>query len=299
MDYNKPPLSTDQHIELLQKRALIINDIERAKRYLRYIGYYRLSAYFIPYQHVKDEFNPGVTFDDVLALYIFDRKLRNHVMDAVERVEVAIRAVISNYMSQMFGSRWFLDPAHFQENKNHTDFIDVVNSALNQNKSNTFIKHYFEKYEKNSMPPCWMIMETLTLGSISKSFSGLRAKYKRAICKDLGLEYKVFEEFLRSLTVTRNKCAHHARFWNAKATHMPKEKTIEEVLNIPSRSTTFTQLSIIQFFICQITSNSSWASRLDHLIKNETPQKYINMCIDKMGFPDNWQTHKLWHIHTP
>lgn len=44
-------------------------------------------------------FREGTQFDDVLRLYVFDRSLRLLVMDALERVEVAVRASISNTMS--------------------------------------------------------------------------------------------------------------------------------------------------------------------------------------------------------
>ena len=44
-------------------------------------------------------FRKGTQFDDVLQLYVFDRSLRLLVMDALERVEVAVRAAISNAMS--------------------------------------------------------------------------------------------------------------------------------------------------------------------------------------------------------
>jgi abortive infection bacteriophage resistance protein len=40
-------------------------------------------------------FLDGMSFDDVLDLYVFDRKLRLAVMDAVERIEVAFRAQCS------------------------------------------------------------------------------------------------------------------------------------------------------------------------------------------------------------
>ena len=45
----------------------------------------------VPFQVVDDhnhKFTPGITFDHVLDLYVFDRELRLLVFDAIERIEV-------------------------------------------------------------------------------------------------------------------------------------------------------------------------------------------------------------------
>ncbi|WP_223286656.1 Abi family protein [Kocuria atrinae] len=59
-------------------RGLTIPEPERAQRYLRHVGYYRFSPYLIPFRSrsQSEQLRPGTTFDDVLDLYVFDRKLR-------------------------------------------------------------------------------------------------------------------------------------------------------------------------------------------------------------------------------
>ena len=112
--YNKFPFTNDDLIVQLENRGLTIENSERAKRYLEFIGYYRLSAYFLPYQNGKDQFKEGAKFDDILSLYIFDRKLKLILMDAIERIEVAIRSAITNYMSLFTNDpHWFLNKNHF------------------------------------------------------------------------------------------------------------------------------------------------------------------------------------------
>ena len=81
--YNKQPLSIDDQIQRLQDYGMRIDDAARAKRYLTNIGYYRLSAYWLPFEPPcppgesrLHQFQLGTTFDQVLSLYIFDRKLR-------------------------------------------------------------------------------------------------------------------------------------------------------------------------------------------------------------------------------
>ena len=44
--YTKPALTYEQQIELLRSRGLIINDVERAKKHLSNVSYYRLKDAF-------------------------------------------------------------------------------------------------------------------------------------------------------------------------------------------------------------------------------------------------------------
>lgn len=86
--FDKPAHTIDQQLELLCQRGLVIPDEGRARHYLANISYYRLSAYTRPFYVPREQthrFLPGTTFDQVLALYIFDRELRILLLDAIER----------------------------------------------------------------------------------------------------------------------------------------------------------------------------------------------------------------------
>jgi abortive infection bacteriophage resistance protein len=108
--YQKPYLTTDDQVDLLLSRGMAITDVGRAKSCLSRIGYYRLSAYWYPnrqsenYTHpdsnrqrarVLDDFREGTHFSQALDFYVFDKKLRLLVMDALERVEVGLRTDIA------------------------------------------------------------------------------------------------------------------------------------------------------------------------------------------------------------
>lgn len=108
--YHKPYLNTVQQIALLRGRGMTITDEDRAKACLSRIGYYRLSAYWYPNRksetytdpadgsdktRVLDDFRDGTHFSDALDFYVFDKKLRLLVLDALERVEVGIRTDIA------------------------------------------------------------------------------------------------------------------------------------------------------------------------------------------------------------
>lgn len=162
MKYSKPSLSIQDQLALLKVRDLIVPDNQRAKRYLTFIGYYRLSVYFLPFQNDKDKFDSGTKFDDILNLYIFDRKLKLLVLDAIERIEIAAKAVISNYMSRKFSIHWFLMGKLFQKKSEWEFFITTLEKTIQKNRNKDHIKHYRDKYgSKSPYPPSWNIMEIL------------------------------------------------------------------------------------------------------------------------------------------
>jgi abortive infection bacteriophage resistance protein len=50
MRYAKPSLSIDDQSALILERGLLCDDPARLQRYLSTIGYYRLSAYWHPFE---------------------------------------------------------------------------------------------------------------------------------------------------------------------------------------------------------------------------------------------------------
>lgn len=111
--YNKTPLSFQEQLNLLKSRNLTINNESVALSYLQEISYYRLSAYFFPYQKYKDRFEAGTSFDQIISTYSFDRELRLLVFDCIERIEVAIRTQMIYKMAIHYND------SHWQDNKNN------------------------------------------------------------------------------------------------------------------------------------------------------------------------------------
>jgi abortive infection bacteriophage resistance protein len=279
-EFKKPALTVEEHIDLLRQRGLDVADTDKAIRYLRTIGYYRLSAYSLPFHSEKDQFAEGTSFDDVLSLYIFDRKLRLLVMDGIERIEVAVRSAMSDQLCSKYNPHWFLVDGVFIDEfyekrasggrSDYTSFINKVSNhtgRTNPKNRNTSCKHYYDTYSKPPYPPSWMIVEVLPMGTWSKVYENLESgKVKQKIAKTFRFKTNDFGGWLHSLTLIRNRCAHHSRFWNT--TFPPKARNIQKythsgiVLDTP-----YTNLALIQAFLIRFLHNPSWSKRLgDHLL---------------------------------
>lgn len=301
MEFTKPALTVEEQLDLLIQRGLSVPNREHALHYLQYIGYYRLSGYTRPLQAKtgeEHEFKSGVQFEDALKLYIFDRKLRLHVLDAIERIEVAIRAQYSSVMSSKYGAHWYLDPASFKDGFDHEQFMRLIEDQIRLDseqpgRRDVFIDHYFKKYTKPKLPPGWMVFEVLSLGAMSKLFSCLKREDKKVIAKAFGLNHPTFKSWAHSLSALRNISAHHGRLWNRVFGVMPtRYGHLKEIGHFPSRF--YAQAVVVKTMLDAIATDSNWSVRLKGLL-NEHPE------IDPhaMGFPDDWQKYEFWVAGKP
>lgn len=162
--YAKPWTSYADQLRILQQRGMQVFDAAKALEYLGCIGYYRLSGYWHDMRQwqcdangqrvVLDQFKPGTQFQDVVALYVFDKRLRLLVLDALERIEIALRVDLSYRLGQK-GPFAYLDPANFnavftQKKKRsgltaYAEWLQKHDSLI-QRSSEKFIQHNRNKY---------------------------------------------------------------------------------------------------------------------------------------------------------
>ena len=75
-------------------------------------------------EETEHDFKEGASFDNVIARYDFDRSLRLILFDAIEIIEVALRAKIINHLSQAKDSGlWYLDESLFERSDYYEDFV--------------------------------------------------------------------------------------------------------------------------------------------------------------------------------
>ena len=89
--------SSENLVNLLESRGLQICDRNKAIQYLDNIGYYRLSAYMYPLLKMPKTahlYKEGFTFQKVMMLYRFDKKLRLLMFNEIEKIEIAIRRAV-------------------------------------------------------------------------------------------------------------------------------------------------------------------------------------------------------------
>ncbi len=312
--YEKPWSSYAKQLQILQQRGMQVSDTAKALEYLERIGYYRLSGYWHDmrmWQHdaagkrvVLDQFKPGTQFQDVVALYVFDKRLRLLALDALERIEIALRVDLSYRLGEK-GRFAYQDAANFnvtftQKKKRsgftaHEDWLKK-HDRLIQRSSEQFIEHNRKKY---GLPlAIWVACEVWDFGCMSLLFSGLQEPEQNEIAKSYGLPAdsgSVLGSWLRSLNYLRNVCAHHSRLWNRNVVDqpkLPKQGTVAALDAFHGSaflvSRPFVLLCICQHLMQQINPNSTWSQRV-HTLLHDFPQlSHVGLTLRGMGMQEQW-----------
>ncbi|MFV0575744.1 MAG: Abi family protein [Vibrio sp.] len=312
MSYSKPWHSYEEMVVKLRKRGLIITNEEKAISYLSRIGYYRLSGYWYSFRQQKyidgeqvkmDFFQQGATFEKAVHLYIFDKKLRLLVMDALERIEIAFRVEIAHLLGQK-DKFAYLKPELFHASftarmskkgvTGHQSWLTKHEKLILRSKEK-FIEH---NKNKHGLPlPIWISCEVWDFGCLSFLFGGMKEIDQDAIALKFGLTNgRVLASWLRSLNYLRNVCAHHSRLWNRNIVEKPKLPSnkiapwVEQfILNDRLRSRPFLLFCIAQHLIKHINPNSTWGSRLSDLMLTELPNMTdMGLDLHSMGITENW-----------
>jgi abortive infection bacteriophage resistance protein len=304
IQYGKPALTTDQQIDLLIRRGMHIADRAQARQYLTHISYYRLRAYWLPFEQAAANgddhaFAAGADFATVLAIYDFDRELRLLLIDAIERVEISLRTRLANVLSLRYGPFAHEEPVHFAKPHLWQQSRDELAKEYARSRE-TFAEHYRSQYPQLPSPPLWVACELMTLGHLSRWLQNLRIpKDRQTIADAYGLDEKVLVSFAHHLTIVRNHCAHHGRVWNRKLSlkmQIPGKKPagLSAQFNPAQDRRLYNTLTMLAYLMSVISPASTWRQRLKALIQ-ATPQ----IAVADMGFPADWEQRAIWQETTP
>lgn len=324
--FHKPPLSASDQLELLKQRGLVIADEQRAVRLLEVVTLFRLCPYMRPFEigGGSHQFKEGARLSDIVKIYRFDGSLRRIIMEALERVEVAIRACISNHMCCKYrDSHWYLRADFFQKQYSHEGLLKEVrekkdkeleaferekNRISNSHASeeqkrgridsrmrDNYSRFYGATYGNPDLPPSWAIFEDLSMGTVSKMFQGLaRDSDRKSIAHQFDVPGEVLVSWLHTLTFVRNICAHHGRLWNRELSVPPKllkAWCLSEERNLPSPARRiYIVATILAYLMPRINPDTRWRERFLEFVED-----HVNAPLQAMGFPAQWKEQSPWN----
>lgn len=329
MSYDKPWKSYQQQLEQLTQRGLIVTDTQKALDYLERIGYYRLSGYLYPFKErsgiccplfpengkkfkkgntnrlVLENFKQGACFQNAVDLYVFDKKLRLLVLDALERIEVGLRVDISHSLGKK-DTFAYLKPELFFEGfayqldnttglTAHHQWLSKHAGLVARSKED-FIKHHKNKY---GLPlPIWVVCEIWDFGTLSTLFEGMKEADQDEITQKYKLSNgRIFASWLRSLNYLRNLCAHHSRLWNRNIADRPKSPSPSDANNnapflsdFHHNERVFLLLCITKHLLNIINPSSTWGQRLKKLLLEEFPNlDHLGIGLTDIGVIAGWE----------
>lgn len=302
-------LSLSDQLELLQERNMFIDDERKALNYLERIGYYRLSGYSYSFRQFGvdgqrlDNFVEGTKFSDIIDLFVFDKRLRLLALDALERIELAVRVDIAYLLGQK-DPLCHLNSQYFMRSKNKKgDFIydhwlKGQQDKIKRASKEPYIEHHANKYDGNV--PIWVAIEVWDFGTLSTLYSLLKSPDKQIIADkysagELSAKHiPLFQQWLRSLNFVRNVSAHHARLWNI---------SVKDRANISSNllgdlqldnSRPFYYFCMMKLMLDRICPNSTWQDRFQAHLETFPTDLPTQISLEQMGLVQGWEISNIW-----
>ena len=240
----------------------------------------------------QHQYKPGSSFNQVMMLYRFDKKLRLFIFNEIEKIEVAVRSAIVNTGSEMTDNPfWMTDNANFSDRNKFTHTMALIDAEVNRSRED-FIVHFKQTY-CDAYPPAWILAEVLPFGVMTNIYSNIKMpRIKKRIAQKFGLQVAPFESWLTIVTLTRNSCCHHARVWNKQNTIRPMlPNNINGAwLTIPTDPLRiYFNLCIIKYFLNVISPKNDMRDKLLKLLSD-----FPSIDLAAMGFPQNWLQEPLW-----
>ena len=319
MTQNKEWKSFQEQLDLLKNRGLLVDNEPAALDYLDRIGYYRLSGYWYSFRELniaqendgtlsscrKNQFIENGHFEDAVKIYIFDKKLRLLALDALERIELAVRVDIAHLLGekdihaheniQLFSghfSKQIIKKGRDKGKTKHQVWLERHAQVLKRARREPFVAHYNQKYGKL---PIWVAIDVWDFGLMSKLYDGMKPVDQLGIAKKYGaIDGREFAGWLRSFNFIRNVSAHHSRLWNINVLEraaLLQDDTYWRQLNNARPFYYFCLLKKLMDVICP---NSSWGQRFAELIAEFPEVGCQAVTLKDFGLLEDWQNWSLW-----
>ena len=320
MNFMAKPFQThNQQLKMLRKRNILITNGSKAKAILIRENYYQLIN---GYKHIfldtveskkrqDDYYKNGTTFEQIYALYEFDRNLRNILMKYILMTENSIKSKIAYQFSSEHPKEAF---SYFNINNyrdtNHqqtTSLIATLSSVTKQNTdSNTKSGPFYHYFNEHKELPLWVLITKLTLGQTCNLFYNLKEPTQIEILKSVLYDVaatkitlqnylKDFMSAINCIKAFRNVCAHEDRLYDYYAKNKDG-KPIQTSFFYISITTpafqggVFDIILLLRLFLSKKDYKQLLRRIFDELnrLENELPSNLYSEVTRKMKLPKDW-----------
>lgn len=310
---HKHYMTIDEQVNFLKnEKKLKFKSEKLAKRVLQEVGYYKLiNAYKIPFT-INNQYLDNVYFEDIYNLYKFDTELKTIVFEAATNIEINFKSLLSEVISSQYGikEKIYLKKENFAPDTGKADeytFAQMkkhIKDSIKKQVDNMqpAVKWYNENYKYF---PFWVVVNILTIGSVSRIYGKLKDSDKIIVAKNYKLPYDYLGSYIRHINLVRNICAHNDVLYRYKSINsIPQKiknvKDIYEKLGILKNPKTgryfkgsndfLATIIIFKLLLSKENFNlfyTKFKGLLSKLKKTLSPIFYEKI-LDEMGLPENW-----------
>ena len=294
----------DEQIEILQRKGLVIQNVEETKDILLRENYFFVSGYRMLFMEsmTNKMFLPGTTFEELYSMFQFDRHIRNIIFKNLLIIENNIKSITAYNLSKHYGIREeeYLNPKNFTNEKSRRKQVDdLLNKMKRQIRVNggqhQATMHYINKY---GYIPFWIVVKILSFGIVSELYQILKPEDQKDIASDFGVTASQLVVYLPLLANFRNLCAHEDILFEHKTQRVIEDTKFHKLLQIPKTNDEYiygkNDLFAIVIILRQMLRKDDFfmlMSELEYEIQVLSDKLHtiqIDRVLDRMGFPTNY-----------
>lgn len=295
----------DEQIAILREKGLVINDETYAKEILLRENYFFLTGYrFLFMRSYQDRrFVTGTTFEELYAMFNFDRHLRNILFKNILVVENNLKSIMAYVLSKNHGfkEKNYLNVNNFvhdsSKSRQINDLIHKMKRQININgKQHSATRHYMYNY---GFIPLWVVVKVLSFGIVGELYTVLQMADRKEISDIFSVESDALEEYLPILANYRNLCAHEDICYSNKTQVNIGNTLYHNLLNIEKMDGEYVygknDLFALIIILKRVLEQVDFRMMLNEIIyeldilKGKLNSISINKILHEMGFPPNYQ----------
>lgn len=302
---NKIFKTLDEQINILKEKDLIINDENEAKKVLLRENYFFLSGYrHLLMKNYRDKkFIKGATFEELYAIFNFDRRLRNICFKNILIIENNIKSIISYQLSKKYGfqEKTYLSHYNYTEDPLKAKQVhDVLNKMRKQlafnGKKHSATMHYLNNY---GYIPMWILVKVLSFGLMSEFYCILKDDDKNKIADYYGINHEDLEVYLYLLANFRNICAHEDILYDHRTQRSIPDNEIHKELNLEKFEDEYiygkNDLFALMIIFKKMLTHEEFREMIREtgyeidILTGKIKVVSIDSILNRIGFPSNWK----------
>ena len=280
--------SNEELLNHLSSKGVIIKNKKFALDKIERYTYYSVVNTYKEVFKINDKYLDNVTFEEIYALYNFDKNLKNIFLKYTLEIEQVIKSLIANTISEKYGIKDYLNYNCFDTNA-ETELIDKMIESINEEIEKNYGKHKAINHYKNKygfVPP-FVLVKIMTLGQISRYYGLLKQEERQKVSKFFKLSDKILKQILLNITLVRNFSAHNNRLYTFHSKFFISFKSIEKEYNKTDKST---NLYMVMKCMEKLLDNNKSKQFIDQINKEikvldkNVNSIDVNMILKIMGF---------------
>ena len=206
--------NSNELLDYIISKGVSVKNKEEALSKIKTYSYYSIiNTYKDVFKNTNNEYKKNVSFDEIYALFEFDKNLRSIFLKYSLEIEMILKSLLAEALSSRYGIKDYLLKENFDDTVDETtitESINVIEEEINkQNGKHEAVTHYIDEY--GFVPP-FVLTKILTLGELSRL-------------------YAMLKQIIVNMTMIRNICAHNDRLFSFHSKFRISFKYIEKNYN--------------------------------------------------------------------